>query len=276
MNCSDVTRYLAFGALSLSIFSCNNGDQPADNGNSGPSEPAPALINYNVVNTYPHDTSFFTEGLEFYNGTLYESSGGLHQETPHPSAFGAVDLKTGKVQKKVELDNKVFFGEGITFMNGYVYQLTYKSQKGFVYDAKNFRKIKEFSYAGEGWALTHDSTRLIMSNGSSNIQFLDPTTLAVTGSISVTDNNGPVSNINELEFVNGVLYANQWQTNYILKIDPGTGKVTGKIDLSRLADEIRRTSPSADVANGIAYNPASKTFFVTGKLWPKMYEIRLD
>ena len=196
---------------------------------------------------------------------------------PHTHLLlAAVDLKTGKVQKKVELDNKVFFGEGITFMNGNVYQLTYKNQKGFVYDAKTFKKIKEFSYAGEGWSLTHDSTRLIMSNGSSNLQFLDPTTLAVIGSISVNDNNGPVSNINELEFVDGVLYANQWQTNYILKIDPNTGKVLGKIDLSKLSDEIRRTSPNVDVANGIAYNPATKTFYVTGKLWPKMYEIRLD
>ena len=276
MNYSILGRNFIFCALTLIIFSCNNGDKPSDNGNTGPAEPAPALINYNLVDSYPHDTSFFTEGLEFHDGVLYESSGGLFQETPHPSAFGAVDLKTGKVQKKVELDNKIYFGEGITFMNGKIYQLTYKSQKGFVYDAKTFKKIKEFVYVGEGWSLTHDSTRLIMSNGSSTIQFLDPDNLAVIGNVSVTDNNGPVSNINELEFVDGVLYANQWQTNYILKIDISTGKVLGKIDLSKLADEIRRISPDVDVPNGIAYNPDKKTFYVTGKLWPKMYEIKLD
>jgi len=233
-------------------------------------------MSFTTVNAYPHDTSFYTEGLEFNEGRLFESSGGHKEETPHPSAFGILDLNTGKVSKKAELDNAVFFGEGITVFKGKIYQLTWKNQKGFIYDAKSFKKIKEFSYQGDGWGLTHDSTHLIMSDGSSNLRFLDPETLQVTSIVSVVDNNGPVSNINELEYIDGHIYANVWQSDYIIKINPNSGKVVGRINLDSLVREVKNKSNTAEVLNGIAYNPETKSIFVTGKLWPLIYEIKLQ
>ena len=263
----------------LAIASCsnnNNNNGPKTNNPGTSTEAAPPVINYTVVNSHPHDTSFFTEGLEFNGGKLFEASGGQKEETPHPSAFGVVDPTTGKVSKKVELDNAVYFGEGITFFNGKVYQLTWTNHKAFVYDANTFKKLKEFDYAGEGWSLTHDSTRLIMSDGSSIIRFLDPETFKVTTQINVMDNNGPVSNINELEFIRGYIYANVWQTEHIIKIDPNTGKVVGRINLDSLVKQVKNQDPNADFLNGIAYNPESKSIYVTGKLWPLVFEIKLD
>jgi glutaminyl-peptide cyclotransferase len=262
-------------AFCLAFTACTNNGTSSGTNNPN-SEPAPAILNYTLLNAHPHDTSFFTEGLEFNEGKLFESSGGQEEETPHPSAFGVLDLKTGKVDKKVELDNAIYFGEGITIFNGKIYQLTWKNQKGFIYDAKTYKKIKEFDYQGDGWGLTHDSSRLIMSNGSSNLKFLDPETLKVMTIVSVVDNNGPVSNINELEFIDGYVYANVWQRDHILKIDPSSGKVVGRINLDSLVREVRSKSATADVLNGIAYNPLTKTIFVTGKLWPLIYEIRVN
>ena len=179
------------------LAACSNNNSTDHSSTTSSSvESSPAILNYTVLNTYPHDTSFFTEGLEFNGGKLFESSGGSKQETPHPSAFGMVDPKTGKVSKKVELDNSVYFGEGITFFKGKVYQLTWQNHKGFVYDAQTFKKLKEFDYTGDGWGLTHDSSRLIMSDGSSILKFLDPESLKVVTQVNVMDNNGPVSNIN--------------------------------------------------------------------------------
>jgi glutamine cyclotransferase len=261
----------------LLIASCSNNNNGAQSNNTVTSNEAPPpVINYTVINTHPHDTSFFTEGLEFNGGRLFEASGGSKEETPHPSAFGDADPKTGKVNKRVTLDNATYFGEGITFFNGKVYQLTWQNHKAFVYDAKTFKKLKEFDYAGEGWSLTHDSTRLIMSDGSSIIRFLDPETFKVVTQINVMDNNGPVSNINELEFIQGYIYANVWQTEHIIKIDPSTGKVVGRINLDSLVKQARNQDPDADFLNGIAYNPDTKSIYVTGKLWPLVFEIRLD
>ncbi|MBC7904153.1 MAG: glutaminyl-peptide cyclotransferase, partial [Gemmatimonadaceae bacterium] len=252
-----MNKFLVFLLASAIIASCNNGtspDSPADGQTSVSDVPR---IGFSIIATYPHDTSFFTEGLEFYNGNLLESSGSGTAAgdgpPPHPSAIGIANLKTGKVDTKAVLNNKAYFGEGITVFNNKLYQLTYTSQKGFVYDAQTFKKMQEFSYSGEGWSLTHDSTRLIMSDGTSNLRFLDPNTLQVQSILGVTDNNGPVSNINELEYVNGVLYANQWQTNYILKIDLQSGKVIGKIDLSAFDKEARQKYPDAQEMNGIAW-----------------------
>ena len=258
------------------IGACTNNDQSSNNTPPNALEPPPAIIGYTLLNAYPHDTTFYTEGLEFNDGRLFESSGGQKEETPHPSAFGILDLKTGKVSKKAELDNATFFGEGITVFKGKVYQLTWKNRRGFIYDATTFKKIKEFEYQGDGWGLTHDSASLIMSDGSSNLRFLDPETLKVTSIVSVVDNNGPVSNINELEYVDGYIYANIWQSDYIIKIDPNSGKVVGRITLDALVREIRNKAPNADVLNGIAFNPSTKSLFVTGKLWPLIYEIRLN
>ena len=261
--------------LIIAFAACNSGGNKT---NETPSsvEPSPTIINFTILNTHAHDTSFFTEGLEFHDGQLFESSGGQKDETPHPSAFGILNLKTGKVDKKVVLDNAVYFGEGITIFKGKIYQLTWQNQKGFIYDAKTFKKIGEFTYQGDGWGLTHDSTHLIMSDGSSNLKFLDPETLKLESIISVVDNNGPVSNVNELEYVDGYIYANVWQRDYIIKINPTTGKVIGKLNLDSIVREMRVKAPNADFLNGIAYNPQSKTFYVTGKLWPVVYEIALN
>ena len=265
------------------LTACNS--NTADNADSATPEAAPAIIGFTVVNTYPHDTGFYTEGLEFHDGQLFESSGAGSADSdgakpPYPSAFGIVDLKTGKVDRKVTLDNAVYFGEGITILNGKIYQLTWQNHKGYIYDAKTFKKLQEFTYPGEGWALTHDSTHLIMSNGSSNLQFIDPATITNTlkpqNIVGVTDNNGPVSNINELEFINGYIYANQYTTNYILKIDPSNGKVLGKLDLSSLEAEAKKKFNNAEVLNGIAYHPETKSLYVTGKLWPTIYEIKFN
>jgi glutaminyl-peptide cyclotransferase len=275
-------KLLSILGLALLAQACHTPDQSNQESQNQAGYEVP-LIGFSVVNTYPHDTRFFTEGLEFHNGKLYESSGSGSSgggRPDYPSALGVVDLATGKVDRKVQLDSLTYFGEGITFFRGKVYQLTYTTEKGFIYDASNFKKLQEFTYKGEGWALTHDSTRLLMSNGSSNIMIINPekitNTMQPESILGVTDNNGPVANINELEWVDGYLFANKWRENYILKIDPRSGRVLGKIDLTAQAEEASKLNPNADVLNGIAYNPQTKTFFVTGKLWPKIYEIKLN
>ena len=276
-------KIILFAVTAVVFISCsNNNNTDVQSAQAG--ETVPPLIGYTVVNTYPHDTGFYTEGLEFHEGHLFESSGAGSPEEdgakPYPSAFGIEDLKSGKVDRKVTLDNSVYFGEGITIMNGKIYQLTWQSHKGYVYDAKTYKKIHEFTYPGEGWALTHDSTRLIMSDGSSNLQVINPdsigSSLRAESIIGVTDNNGPVSNINELEYIHGYIYANQYMTNFILKIDPANGKVVGKLDLSALNAEVKKKHPGAEVLNGIAYNASTNSLYVTGKLWPTIYELKFN
>ncbi len=235
---------------------------------------SPGIINYSVMNIYPHDTTSFTEGLFIHEGVLYESTGPGGDDR-YKSWAGPVDIKTGKPQRKIILDKK-YFGEGSSILNGKLYQLTYKNNTGFVYDARTYKKLSEFTYPGEGWALTHDSTYLIMSDGSNKLQYLDPATLKVTKIIGVEDNNGPVSNINELEYISGYLYANQYLTNYVLKIDPASGKVIGRLDLTNLEMQSKRKYANAQETNGIAYDPATKKMFVTGKCWPDLYEIQLN
>ncbi len=274
MKCIQFKLLLLWFSLGIAIISCTDGSKPPEDQNGKNGGSAIPTISYSVVNTYPHDTSFYTEGFEFQDGKLWESSGGKKEQTPHPSAFGIVDLKSGKVDRKIQLDNAVFFGEGITIFKDKIYQLTYHNQKGFIYDLKSYKKLREFDYQGEGWGLTHDSSKLIMSNGSSTLKFLDPETLRVLNLVTVVDHNGPVGNLNELEYVDGFVYANQWQTNYILKINPSDGKIVGRLDLSSLENEARNKLPDVQEMNGIAYNSATKTFYVTGKLWPTIYEIK--
>jgi glutaminyl-peptide cyclotransferase len=263
--------------FSCILMACNNGpgkgegdgtSTTPDNG----SNPAPANINYQVMQIYPHDTANFVQGLEFYEGNLYESTG-APAEYGYPSWLGKFDVKAGKLQHSVTLPTE-FFAEGITIFNGKLYQLTWQSKKGFVYDAKTLKKLGEFTYNTEGWGLTHDSISLIMSDGSSNLYFMDPVTFRNTRIVGVSDQNGPVSNLNELEYIDGFVYANQWQTVYILKIDPNTGKIVGRLNMDTLVNEIKNKYPGHDYLNGIAYNPGSKTVYVTGKRWPSIYEIK--
>jgi glutaminyl-peptide cyclotransferase len=260
-----------------SAAACTNSDtsnHSADNNPPATSNEPPA-INYSVVNALPHDTTSFTEGFLIHDGKLYEATGHVDEVPSTRSLFGVVDLKTGKIEPKVELDKNKYFGEGIVFLNGKVYQLTYQTKIGFVYDAKTFKKIGDFTFpSAEGWGMTTDGTYLIMSDGTSNINYLDPNNFRLIKVLSVMDNNGPVSNVNELEYINGYIYANVYETNYILKIDPSSGKVVGKLDFSTLDSEAKNKYPASKEFNGIAYDSVAKKIYVTGKLWPNIYEVQ--
>lgn len=226
------------------------------------------VYTYEVVNTYPHDPNAFTQGLVYADGALFEGTG-LNGR----SSLREVDLTTGGVQRQVDLPDQ-FFGEGITLFNDRIFQLTWKSQEGFVYDATTFEQLDTFTYPTEGWGLTHDDTQLIMSDGTSTLHFLDPQSLQETGRVTVRYGDQPVVRLNELEYIDGEVYANIWQTNYIARIDPHTGQVVGWIDLTGLLPPADMTQP-VDVLNGIAYDAAHGRLFVTGKLWPKLFEIDL-
>ncbi|MBE7169840.1 MAG: glutaminyl-peptide cyclotransferase [Williamsia sp.] len=266
-------KIFPFLIAAMAVLSCSNNTDTQSN--EGGENAGPPLLGYNVVNIYPHDTSSFTEGLLVHNGQLYESTGGTPSRDNYVSWFGPVDLKSGKAVKKILLDTS-YFGEGITILNGKLYQLTWEDQIGFVYDVNTLQKIKEFKYTGEGWALTNDGKSLIMSDGSSNIRYLDPESLQVQKILGVEDNNGPVSNINELEWIHGYIYANIWQTNFIIKIDPANGKVVGKYDLTALYNEAAKKFADANVLNGIAFDSAANKVYVTGKTWPNLYEIKIN
>ncbi|EJL26484.1 glutamine cyclotransferase [Caulobacter sp. AP07] len=222
---------------------------------------------YQVVRTYPHDPNAFTEGLFLLDGFLYESTG-----REGASSIRKIDLETGRVELERSISSQLF-GEGIIDWKDRLISLTWKDQLGFIYDLDDFETRGEFSYPGEGWALTRDDHRLIMSDGTSRLRFLDPETLKETGGITVTDEGRPVDQLNELEWVKGEIYANIWQTDRIARIDPVTGQVKGWIDLTGLLPVEDRAG--ADVLNGIAYDAKADRLIVTGKLWPRLYEIRL-
>ena len=229
---------------------------------------APAVYGYEVLHTYPHAQDAFTQGLIFLDGVLYESTG-LNGK----SSVRKVKLETGEVLQKHDVDAR-YFGEGLTAWQGSLIQLTWQTRIGFVYDLSTFTQKRTFAYLGEGWGLTHDATRLIMSDGTANLRFLDPATLTETGHVVVTDRNQPVNRLNELEFIKDEVYANVWGTDSIVRIAPATGQITGWINLAGLLPRADRT-PSADVLNGIAYDAVRDRLFVTGKQWPKLFEVRL-
>jgi glutaminyl-peptide cyclotransferase len=222
---------------------------------------------YEVVRTYPHDPAAFTQGLEYVDGFLYESTG-----MNGTSGIRKVRLENGEVLQLKPLEER-YFGEGITTFGDAIFQLTWQSGIGFVYDRNTFERQRSFSYTGEGWGLTHDDTRLIMSDGTSALRFLDPKTLKETGRLPVTDAGRPVNHLNELEVVKGEIYANVWQVDRIARISPETGHVTGWIDMRGLLS--RADAVGTDVLNGIAYDAAGDRLFVTGKRWPKLFEIRV-
>jgi len=227
---------------------------------------------YEVVHAYPHDKLAFTEGLFYLNGFLYESTGLESQ-----SSVRKVNLETGEVVQKHDLPEQ-YFGEGIIAWKDRLIQLTYKTEVGFVYDLNTFAVRSEFHYPGEGWAFTTDGKRIIMDDGSAELRFWDPETLKETGRLTVTDNGQPVVELNELEWVKGEIYANIWKTEKIARIDPKTGHVVGWIDLTGLlkpSDMVTEGDFATDVLNGIAYDAEHDRLFVTGKRWPKLFEIRL-
>lgn len=262
--------YLGFVILVLNSCSCNN-DKPIDEQTTTSIK----QLSYSFIAKYPHDSTAFTEGLEWHDGFLYEGTGDT--EYKGVSKLAKVDLKTGKNIQKINL-SKDYFGEGITILNNKIYQLTYKTEKAFVYNATTFTKEKEFTYKGEGWGLTNDGKQLIMSNGSSDIVYRNPETFEITKTITVTNDYGPVSNINELEYINGFLFANVWTTNRIIKIDLATGKVVAEINfddlLPKYAPEIDKSK--IDVFNGIAYDSVGKRFFLTGKNYPALFEVKIN
>lgn len=225
--------------------------------------------NYRVIHVYPHDSKAFTQGLIYVDGRLYESTGLNGRST-----IRMVDLYTGRVLQKYDLPAE-YFGEGLTEWGSTLIQLTWKAHKGFVYDRFSFSLLKTFEYDGEGWGVTHDRKQLIMSDGRSYLRFLDPKTFREIRRVQVVDEaRKPVENLNELEYVRGEVYANVWETNTILRISAQTGKIVGRINLSGIIDRSELSDPDA-VLNGIAYDPTGDRLFVTGKLWPKLFEIRI-
>ncbi|HZJ30982.1 MAG TPA: glutaminyl-peptide cyclotransferase [Vicinamibacterales bacterium] len=225
------------------------------------------VYGYEVVKVYPHDREAFTQGLLYRDGVLYESTG-LNSR----SSLRKVQLETGKVLQQVPVESR-YFAEGLTDWGGRLVQLTWNTNIGFVYDLASFKQLQTFSYTGEGWGLARDDRRIIMSDGTSTLRFLDPQTLKVTGQVQVTDGSVPVRDVNELEFIDGQVYANVWLTDRIAMIAPDTGRVTAWINLAGL---MSKSGLSGDaVLNGIAYDAQRKRLFVTGKLWPSLFEIRI-
>jgi len=261
--------------LAFILTACNNnGSSATDDDLNKEAIPTP-IINYALVNTYPHDTTSFTEGLLIHNGQLYESTGSPEDMLQTRSLFGTLDLTTGNIKKKVELDRDKYFGEGITFLNDKIYQLTYRTKTGFIYDAKTFEKSGEFSFPGkEGWGMTTDGTFLILTDGTNILYYLDPSDFKTVKTVQVIDEKGPVGKLNEAEYINNSIYANVYETNFIIKIDPVSGKVTGLLDLTSLANEAKSRYSGSMEMNGIAYDSISRKVYITGKMWPTLYEIQ--
>ena len=253
--------------LSLSCFQCQTGAN-ADRSTTPPANGPVPKYGFQIVNIYAHDSNAFTQGLILMDGKLLESTG---QEGS--SSLRRVELETGKILNKVDVPVP-YFAEGIAVLNGKVYQLTWQHHLGFVYDAQTFQRLGQFNYTGEGWGLTTDGQSLILSDGSNRIRFIDPTSFELKRSINVLDDKTPVNELNELEYVQGEIYANVWHDNRIATIDPQSGRVTSWIDLTGLMPAGELNDPEA-VLNGIAYDQGSNRLFVTGKLWPRLFEIKV-
>ncbi|HEY0434632.1 MAG TPA: glutaminyl-peptide cyclotransferase, partial [Chitinophagaceae bacterium] len=237
--------------------------------------PAPKILSTSIVGTFPHDTSLFTEGLQIYKGDLFESSG--DPDYTGKSKLMRKDLATGKVKKEIMLDKK-YFGEGIVILHDTIYQLTYKEKTVFLYnmDFKLLKQIPLVTETGQGWGMTTDGTSLILDDGSGNLYYFEPGTFKLLKKIAVTDGGALSYNLNELEYIDGYIYANQWQQPYILKIDAANGQVIAKADLTDIWNRIQQKNPAADVLNGIAYDSTTKKIYVTGKKWPDLYEVQFN
>jgi len=223
---------------------------------------------YEVVEAYPHDENAFTQGLVYHDGFLYEGTG-----LQGRSSLRKVRLETGEVLQSIDLPYE-YFGEGVAIVRDQILELTWKSQVGFLYDLRTFRQLRQFSYSGEGWGLTSNGADVYMSDGTADIRILEATTLREKRRIHVHDGPKPINQLNELEFVDGQIFANIWQTNRIARISPRTGEVLGWIDLTGLLSPMYQLQEGA-LLNGIAYDSARKRLFVTGKLWPRLFQIRL-
>ncbi len=260
--------------IALLMCSCNS---PKDQSNKIGTEMDIPLIGFDYIGSYPHSTNSFTEGLLVHDGRLYESTGSPKELPRTRSEIGTVDLRTGHVKTKVEIDHNKYFGEGIVILNERVYQLTYKSKTGFIYDVNSFKKIAEFAIPSkEGWGMTTDGTNLIMSDGTNILTYLNPEDCSVIKEINVTENGFAKGYLNELEFIHGYIYANVWMTNTIVKINPTNGRVIGVLDLSSYATNAKSVFNGSLEMNGIAYDSIRDRVYITGKLWPKIYEIKIN
>ena len=257
-----MNKYILFFLLVL-LFSCNTDKKKTE------TIADKSLLTYSARAVLPHDVEAFTQGLVMHNGKVFESTG------RNNSWIAEVNIESGIQIKKVNLD-KAYFGEGITILNNKIYQLTWKNKVGFIYDVSTYKKLGEFKYEFEGWGITHDNHNLIVSDGTETIYYLDSVSLQVVKKLSVKENGIKASKLNELEFIEGYIFANQWGTNYILKIDPTTGTVVRKLNLSEFVKKAKWMYPQADVLNGIAYNSKTRDILITGKLWPLTFVIRLN
>lgn len=268
---ANLHRLVVINIFCAIIFGCQ--DKPDNEETTAetpkPAQPAVQQLTYRVVQRLPHDVKAFTQGLEIYNGAFLESTG-----QNGSSSLRRVEIATGKVLKKTPLDAK-YFGEGITQLKGQVYMLTWLNQQGLVFDASTLQQKQTFSYSGEGWGITNDGSYLYMSNGTSIINVLDPNTWSVVRSIAVTIDGMAVSSLNELEWINGEIWANVWQSEKIIRISPTTGVVTGVLDLTGLLPSNER-SASTDVLNGIAWDSKTATIYVTGKNWPAVFALSVQ
>ncbi|HMQ02411.1 MAG TPA: glutaminyl-peptide cyclotransferase [Pyrinomonadaceae bacterium] len=274
-------RFVLTILLTAAAAACNG--TSGSNGNSKtvstPADSPGPVPTYSieVVKSYPHDTDAFTQGLVFHNGYIYEGTGGKPSNNDDFfSSLRKVELETGKVVRKHMVPPE-FFGEGITILDDKVYQLTWQERTGFVYNLEDFKLLREVRYAGEGWGLTHDGTHLIMSDGTHVIRFIDPDSFNTLRTITVNDERGrPLMNLNELEYIKGEIWANVWKLGWIVRIDPASGKLLGKVDLTEMTQEETRRNRKADVLNGIAYDAENDRIFVTGKRWTRLFEIKVN
>lgn len=267
-------RY-AIPALICALAACNSGDKKNDEvDNSVKPVPIP-VINYSIVAQYPHDTGAYTQGLQLYNGKMYEGTGDYQN-----SSLRITNYKTGKVEKSHNMGSDSIFGEGITILNGKIYQLTWQSHVVYVYDLNNIDKpARTFQWASDGWGITNDGKRLIVSDGTASLYFVNPDDFRTISSIRVIHDSKPIEELNELEYIDGFIYANVYTKDVILKIDPANGHVVGQLDLSGLPQKYFPNQIIPDrtnVLNGIAYDSTSKHLLITGKRWPKLFEVKLD
>lgn len=267
-----MNKLLLFFVTLICLNSCTENKAPETKPDAAPEKFVPAIA-YTIVASIPHDTNAYTEGLVFYNNQLYESTGSPEYLEQTKSVIGPVDIKTGRIQVKAEL-NKEYFGEGIVFFKDKIYQLTYQNNLGFIYDAKTFKQLGRFSFSNEeGWGLTTDGEFIIMSDGTNVLTYLDPATLKPVKTLAVRNGGYAEDFLNELEYINGFIYANVWRKNYIVKIAPGSGEIVGILDLALLTDRAKSKHANADVLNGIAYDSTTDKIYVTGKMWPELFEI---
>ena len=269
---TNMKKLLTLFTTAAVLIACNNNKETENKSIEPVVKTSTAkTISFNIVAQYPHDTASYTEGLEIYNSKLYESGGDYIN-----SVLQYGDIKTGKIDKKNKMGSATIFGEGITILNGKLYQLTYQTHDVFVYDVKDITKvIQKFTWPYEGWGMTNNGTDLIITTGGTDLYFVDPATFKIKNTVHIHDDNGPIDSVNELEYVKGFVWANVYLTKDILKIDPATGAVVGKMNFNNLPgnDSIPGRT---EYFNGIAYDSTNNSFFITGKRWPKIYEVKVN